>query len=87
VLALIFVQTVTSLAGVTLRAWLLYVRTSRRGIVSVGNGHSRRFQGIEYRSFPLPVSSKFSRFGTVSDWTHLQGLSPLSWLSFSPWAV
>lgn len=36
VLALIFVQPVTSLAGVTLPAWLLYVRASRRGIVSVG---------------------------------------------------
>ena len=44
------------------------------------------FGGQNTEAPPLPVSSRFSRFGTVSDWTHLQGLSPLSWLSFSLWA-
>jgi len=41
------------------------------------------FRGQNTEAPPLPVGSRFSQFGTVSDWTHLQELSPLSWLSFS----
>ena len=45
------------------------------------------FGGQNTEAPPLPVSSRHSPFGTVSDRTHLQGLSPRSWLSFSPRAV
>jgi len=46
--------------------------------------HSCRFLGAETRSAPVPASDDFSRFGTVSIRTYSQGLSPVSWLSFSP---
>ena len=65
-----------------------YVRASRHGAVSAGIPSTPGdFGGQNTEAPPLPLSSRFSRFGTVSDRTHLQGLSPLSWLSFSPWAV
>ena len=67
---------------------MLYVRISRSGIVSIGNDFVREilpndFRGQNTEAPPLPFSSRFSQFGTVSVWAHLQGLSPLSRLSFS----
>lgn len=44
---------------------------------------SARFRGTERRSIPLPADAGFSRFGTVSRWTHWQALASLSWLSSS----
>ena len=45
--------------------------------------HSRRFQGTERRSVPLPISTGLSRFGIVSRGTHWQAITRLSWLSYS----
>ena len=72
--------TVTSLGGPT-SGPLLYVSLSRASIVSAG--YVRRFRGTETRSAPLPASSGFLLFGTVSIRAYSQGLSPLSCLSFS----
>jgi hypothetical protein len=53
---------------------------SRQVAVSVRKG---RFRGVEYRSAPLPASSRCLRFGTVFGKAYWQALSGLSWLSFS----
>ena len=67
---------------------MLYVRASRHGIVSAENPRILdNFGGQNTEAPPLPISSRFSQFGTVSGWAHSQGLSPLSWLSYSPQVV
>lgn len=66
---------------------ILYVRASRHGIVSAEERLLGDFGGQNTEAPPLPLSSRFSQFGTVSGWAHLQGLSPLSWLSYSPQVV
>jgi hypothetical protein len=85
VLGLTFIQSFTLLV-VLPTGLMLYVRVSRHGIVSAGIT-SDDFRGQNTEASPLSLSSRFSRFGTVSDWIHLQGLSPLSRLSFSSWAL
>jgi hypothetical protein len=84
-LALTFIQSFTLLV-VLPTGLMLYVRVSRHGIVSTGIVPGD-FWGQNTEAPPVSLSSRFSRFGTVSDWTHLQGLSPLSRLSFSSWAL
>ena len=82
VLALISLSLLTSLAEVTRRTLSSYVPGSRPGIVSRDH-YDHAFQPAEHRSSGLPSDERRSRFGTVFNESHLQGLSPSSWLSYS----
>jgi len=82
VLALVFLSLLTSLADVTRRTLSSYVPGSRPGIVSRDH-YDHAFQPAEHRSSGLPSDERRSRFGTVFNESHLQGLSPRSWLSYS----
>jgi hypothetical protein len=49
--------------------------------------NSPSFPPVEHRSPEVPLNKVLSRFGTVFNKSHLQGLSPRSWLSYSNDAV
>ena len=82
VLALVFLSLLTSLADVTRRTLSSYVPGSRPGIVS-RDRYDHAFLPAEHRSSGVPTDERRSRFGTVFNESHLQGLSPISWLSYS----
>jgi hypothetical protein len=82
VLALVFLSLLTSLADFTRRTLSSYVPGSRPGIVS-RDRYDHAFQPAEHRSSGLPADERRSLFGTVFNESHLQGLSPSSWLSYS----
>lgn len=79
-LAVDSVLQVTSLSGVIPRTPQPYVRPPGRHSL---RRISRRFQGTEHGSIPLPAGYGFSRFGNVSCKTDWQALAGLSWLSSS----
>lgn len=85
-------QSVTSLAGVTPRLILVRLRlpperSFRSSSSTPRGGTEERFRQSERRSSRLPAKNECSPFGTVSDWAHWQGLSPLSSLSYSQSAL
>lgn len=82
VLALVFLSLLTSLADFTRRTLSSYVPGSRPGIVSRDHC-DHAFLPAEHRSSGVPTDERRSRFGTVFNESHLQGLSPSSWLSYS----
>jgi len=86
VLALVFLSLLTSLADVIRRTLSSYVPGSRPGIVS-RDRYDHAFQPAEHRSSGLPADERRSLFGTVFNESHLQGLSPRSWLSYSPKSI
>ena len=64
-LIMAFTQSVTSLVGFPTGLLALCPKVPPRH--SFHEDLTSRFQGIEDRSVPLPVSKKFSQFGIVSD--------------------
>lgn len=80
---MVFAQAVTSLSGFTRRV-------SRRWSQAPAQAKfarlSRDFGGSKVEAPPLPADEKLLRYGSVSACTYRQGLSPLLWLSYSPWA-
>lgn len=82
-LVMVFARAVTSLSGVTRR---VSRRWSRAPAQAKFARLRRDFGGSKVEAPPLPADETLLRCGSVSACTYRQGLSPLSWLSYSPWA-
>jgi hypothetical protein len=82
---MVFVRTVTSVAGVGQRDLSPLVLGFRPAKIAVLM--ERAFPTQKPEAGGYHIGDGLSRFGNVSGRTHRQGLSPRSWLSFSPSAV